>query len=69
MLSVSNHVFQGCGHFKYSRKAFECIIRYFIGDWYMYNVRHKPQDILWNTQDVLEYIKLCDAVHYKNGNI
>ena len=30
-----------------------------------YNVQHNTQDVLWNTQDVLECLKLCGAVSYK----
>ena len=30
-----------------------------------YNVHHNTRDVLWNTQDVLEYLKLCAAVYYK----
>ena len=31
----------------------------------MYKVQNNTQDVLWNTWDVLEYIKFCAAVPYK----
>ena len=65
VLSVSYHVFQRCGHFKCRGKVFECKITHFIGDWHMYNIQHDTQGVLWNTQGVLVYLKLCAAVPYK----